>query len=76
MAKRRKTTDLLERFGTAVKFRREELGITQEDLAERAQLHRTYISDIERGARNVSLINVDKLARSLDLTLAGLMESL
>ena len=69
MKKRGKPT-ILERYGSAVKFRREELSITQEDLAEKAGIHRTYLSDVERGTRNLSLINVERLAIALDLSLA------
>ena len=52
---------LLEKFGLAIRARREELGISQELLAELANLHRTYIGSIERGERNVSLKNIIKL---------------
>jgi transcriptional regulator with XRE-family HTH domain len=38
-------------------------------LAEKARIHRTYLSDIERGARNVSLINIENLATSLELSI-------
>ena len=41
--------------------------MSQEALGERADLHRTYIADIERGVRNISLVNIEKLARALDL---------
>lgn len=75
MGKRRAKTDVRERFGTAVKFRREELGLTQEDLAEKAGIHRTYLSDIERGTRNLSLINIEKLAAALSLSMAKLFEA-
>jgi CheY-like chemotaxis protein len=47
-------------------------GISQEELAGRAGLHRTYVSDIERGARNVSLESIEKLARALDVSVASL----
>ena len=57
------TKDIRLRFGIAVRLRRNELKILQEDFAERAGLHRTYISDLERGKRNVSLENVEKLAK-------------
>jgi len=70
--KRRGKGDIRERFGFAVKARREELALTQEDLAERAGIHRTYLSDCERGTRNVSLVNVERLARALEITLAEL----
>lgn len=64
--------DIRERFGDAVRSRREELELTQEELAERARLHRTYLSDIERGSRNVSLINIERLAEGLELSLPDL----
>ncbi|MET0625257.1 MAG: helix-turn-helix transcriptional regulator [Pyrinomonadaceae bacterium] len=60
------------RFGLAIKQRRQEIGISQEVLAERAGLHRTYIGDIERGARNVSLENIEKLAKALQLPISDL----
>jgi transcriptional regulator with XRE-family HTH domain len=50
-------------------------GISQERLAELAQVHRTYIGDIERGERNVSLRNIERLADALGLTMATLMAS-
>jgi transcriptional regulator with XRE-family HTH domain len=61
-------------FGKAVRNRRNELNISQEDFAERARLHRTYISDIERGMRNVSLENMEKLAKALNLSLSELIQ--
>jgi transcriptional regulator with XRE-family HTH domain len=64
--------DVRERFGFALKARREELGLTQEDLAEIAGIHRTYLSDIERGSRNVSLINIERIAGALSLSLPEL----
>jgi transcriptional regulator with XRE-family HTH domain len=67
MARRRATPDIRERFGDAVRKRREDLGLTQEDLAGRAGIHRTYLSDVERGSRNVSLVNIERLAAALSL---------
>ena len=72
MGKRRARGDIRERFGFAVKLRREELGLTQEDLAERAGIHRTYLSDVERGGRNVSLVNIERLAAALSLLISEL----
>ena len=64
--------DIRERFGFAVKSRREALELTQEELAHRAGIHRTYLSDTERGTRNVGLVNVERLAAALEMTLPGL----
>src|SRR5437868_7687186 len=64
--------DVKKYFGAAVRLRRDHLGISQEELAGRAGLHRTYISDIERGARNVSLESIAKLAQALGSSISGL----
>jgi len=61
-----------ERFGSAVRKRRHELSISQDGLAERAGLHRTYVADIERRIRNVSLKNVEKLASGLEISISSL----
>ena len=74
MGKKRRTPDIREKFGFAVKARREELELTQEDLAEKAKIHRTYLSDIERGSRNLSLVNIEKLAAALSLPLSELFQ--
>ncbi len=64
--------DIRDRFGFAVKARREELGLTQEDLAEKARIHRTYLSDVERGTRNICLINMERVAEALAMQLSEL----
>ena len=58
-----------------MKIRREELNVTQETLAAKAGIHRTYLSDIECGTRNVSLENIERLAAALALTLPALFEA-
>ncbi|WP_353734786.1 helix-turn-helix transcriptional regulator, partial [Crocosphaera sp.] len=63
---------LRKRFGLAIKKRRNELRISQEELAFRSGLHRTYISDIERDSRNPSLDNIKKLADALEISIAYL----
>jgi two-component system response regulator len=68
--------DIEKKFGAVVKKWREKLRLSQDDLAKRAGLHRTYISDIERGARNVSLKNVERLAEALDIPLTMLFADL
>jgi len=74
MGKRAKG-DIRERFGFAVKDRREALGLTQEEFAERAGIHRTYLSDIERGTRNVSLVNIERVASALALRISELFQA-
>jgi transcriptional regulator with XRE-family HTH domain len=62
-------------FGRAIRELRTGGGLSQEALAERAGLHRTYIGGIERGERNVSLVNIGLLADALDVSLAALMSA-
>lgn len=57
----------------AVHQRRGQLGISQEELAQRAGLHRTYISDIERGARNPTLKTLSRLAVALEISASKLI---
>lgn len=59
--------DVLKVFGTNLKRYREEKNISQEKFAEMAGLHRTYISDVERFQRSISLSNVQKIADALDI---------
>jgi len=54
-------------FSKVLHKRREALGISQEELSKRSGLHRTYISDVERGARNVSLKNMGRLSAALEV---------
>jgi transcriptional regulator with XRE-family HTH domain len=60
------------RFGRALRRRRERLGVSQEAFADMCQLDRTYIGGIERGERNVALVNIEKIAKTLRLTIAEL----
>lgn len=61
-------------FGVTVRGLRGKLGFSQEVLAEKAGLHRTYIGGVERGERNVSLENIVKIARALSVTPSQLLE--
>ena len=61
-------------LGSNIRKRREEREWTQEELAERAELDPTYISGIERGRRNPSVLSVVRLARALGTTTSKLME--
>lgn len=60
--------DILQRFGNRVRALRLKQGLSQEELAERADLHRTYIGSIERGEQNISLRNIEKLAKALNVS--------
>jgi CheY-like chemotaxis protein/DNA-binding transcriptional regulator YdaS (Cro superfamily) len=64
--------DVQKPFGISVRTWRSRLAISQEKLAERAGLHRTYVCDVERGARNVSLQSIEKIARALCISTATL----
>jgi two-component system response regulator len=66
--------DLKTLLGAVIRTERSALGISQEELANRAGLHRTYVSDLERGARNPSLESVEKLAQALDLSVSTLFQ--
>jgi len=68
-----KTNSLLKKFGYRVKTLRLERGWTQEQLAHRADLHRTYIGSIERYERNVSLLNVERIAKALGVNIKDLL---
>ena len=59
--------DIIKIFGTNVKLYRQRQNISQEKLAEKSGLHRTYISDIERFKRSISLENIQKIAIALNL---------
>lgn len=56
--------------GKRVKELRNNLNISQEELADIAELDRTYITSVESGRRNISIVNVEKLAKALNTTLA------
>lgn len=59
-------------FANSLKRWRHQRGLSQEELAERANLHRTYISDVERGARNLSLESINRLAQALEISIPTL----
>jgi transcriptional regulator with XRE-family HTH domain len=72
--KKRSRSDIRERFGFAIKARREELGVTQEELADRSGINRTYLSDVERGYRNICLLNIERVASALSVPLSELFK--
>jgi transcriptional regulator with XRE-family HTH domain len=65
--------DIRTRFGRAVRQKRHKLGVSQEAFADLCGLDRTYIGGIERGERNVALVNIEKVAKALKLSLSELM---
>lgn len=77
MAKRRPTANsqLINGLSDAVRNRRIELGLSQAQLAERAELHRTYISEVERGTQNLTIETMARLADALDTSIMSLMEA-
>jgi len=68
--------DINDVFGKNVRLHRTKRKISQEKLAELADLHRTYIGAIERGERNISLMNVQKIAFALDVPVIVLFDGM
>lgn len=68
--------NLLTNFGLVVKALRKEQRLSQERLAEKAGLHRTYIGMIERGEKNITLENIHKISNALNISLAVLFGKL
>jgi len=65
--------DIKALLGNKIKKIRQKKRMSQEELAFESSLHRTYISDIERGSRNVAIKNIEKIARALKVSLKELM---
>ena len=70
---RRKDVNPKIAFGKAVRRLRLTRQLSQEELAELAEIHRTYIGDVERGTRNISLINMGRIAQALGVPLSRLI---
>jgi len=66
--------DIQARLGSNVRRLREAKGWSQEDYADRAGIHRTYVSDIERGRRNPTITVVEKLARPFGIAVGDLLD--
>ncbi|EKI3521046.1 helix-turn-helix transcriptional regulator [Escherichia coli] len=66
----------LKLLGESIKKARTLLGISQEELAFRSMLHRTYISSVERGERNISFLNLIKIAKALEISPSELIEGI
>jgi transcriptional regulator with XRE-family HTH domain len=65
---------VLTAFGSAVRRARKERGVSQEDLALRCEIDRSYMGSIERGEQNSGLLHIARIARALDMKVAALME--
>ena len=70
------THDPRAQFGKRLRQLRTERGLTQEGLADLAHLHRNYVGGVERGERNISLLNIVELAHALRVRPAALLETL
>ena len=77
MAKKRSSSAnvLLKRFGSRVRKVRQEKGLSQEELALEAGLDRSYIGGVERGERNISIVNLSKLSKALSVSPSKLLEN-
>lgn len=65
--------NILVRFGNTVRDIRKEKGLSQEKLAHKANLHRTYIGMIERAEKNISLLNIEKISKALEVNVKILL---
>lgn len=65
-------SDVLIKFGNEIKSLRNNMAISQEELAHRAEMHRTYIGMIERAEKNITLQNIEKIAKALNVKIKDL----
>tara|TARA_R110001606_G_scaffold30173_4_gene93524 strand:+ start:139 stop:348 length:210 start_codon:yes stop_codon:yes gene_type:complete len=68
--------DIRKKFGKRLRALREEHGWSQEEFADRAGLHRTYVSAVERGVRNPTLSVLERLAKALGVSMAELVQTI
>lgn len=66
--------EILNIFGENVRYYRRQLDISQEELADKASLHRTYIGMIERAEKNITLLNMEKIANALKVKIEDLLK--
>lgn len=74
MVKKLKPSATRKHFALNLRATRENLGLSQEALADAAGLHRTYVGSVERGERNISIDNIERLASALGVSPASLLE--
>lgn len=67
--------EILNIFGSNVRKYRRLLGISQVELASRADLHRTYIGMIERAEKNITLVNIEKISKALEVPIEYLIKN-
>ena len=65
---------ILVKFGQRVRQEREKQGLSQEELANKAKVHRTYIGMIERAEKNITLLNINKICKSLNKKISDLID--
>lgn len=65
----------MDAFGLRVRYFRKKLKLSQDELAEKSDLHRTYIGAVERGERNITLMNIFRLAEALQVTAKDLFDN-
>ena len=68
--------DFREKVGSRIEELAEDLGMSQKDLAYGTDLDRSYIASVEKGQRNISIINLEKIAKALNVTLSQLFKTL
>lgn len=66
--------EILIKFGERVREIRKEKGLSQEELSFKADLHRTYIGMIERAEKNITLVNIEKIANALEVSINNLFD--
>jgi len=69
-----KKNNILIKFGENVREKRKEKGLSQEQLSFKADLHRTYIGMIERAEKNITLSNIEKIAKALEVEIIELLK--
>lgn len=75
MSSNKATHNARKRFGEKLKEFRAQKSLSQEELADIAGLHRTYVGSVERGERNISIDNIERLASALEIQMKDLLEN-
>lgn len=71
-----KKKDICKRFGTRLRELRLEMGLSQEKFAAKCKLDRTYVGSVERGERNIALKNIEKIAKTIGVSISELTKDL